>query len=81
MKKRLSRMEKIRVKGWNTKSKTDIGAKTVRNSQIGQLLFYLLTLQLKRIKHCVDPSLREQNNAHPNKALGVYSEQGRACGV
>jgi hypothetical protein len=79
MKKRLTRMEKIRVKGWRARSNTEIGGQTVRNSQIGQLLFYLLTLQLKRIKHYIDPSLREHNNSQPNKALGVYSEAGRVC--
>ena len=53
MKKKLTRMGKIRLKGWRGGSKSFIGSKVVRNSQIGQLLF---VLQLKRIEQYLEPS-------------------------
>ena len=60
MKKKLSRMKKIRLKGWRGGSKSFIGSKVVRNSQIGQLLFYLVVLQLKRIQQYLEPSQQER---------------------
>ena len=46
MKKRMSKMAKIRIKGWRTgENWIDVGKRRVRNSQIGQLLFYLTTAQ------------------------------------
>ena len=70
-------MEKIRLKGvWRSGSKTKLEEREVRNTQIGQLLFYLVTLQLKRLQLYLHPTERDKDHGLPTKALGVYMEGG-----
>lgn len=76
MKKKLTKMEKIQIKGWKYEPNSSIGTKKVRNNQIGQLLFYLVVLQLKRIQQYLQPSERESGYGPPTRALGVYNEEG-----
>ena len=49
----------------------------MRNSQIGQLLFYLVTIQLKKIKLYLDPAKRCHNYKAPNDVMGIFMEQGK----
>ena len=46
----MSKMDQIRVKGWRAGSKVSVESVLMRNSEVGQLLFYLVVLQLHRIK-------------------------------
>ena len=71
-------MEKMRLKGvWRGGSKRSWKKYIeVCNTQIGQLLFYLVTLQLKRLQLYLDPTEREKDHGQPTTALGVYMEGG-----
>ena len=73
MKKKLTKME---IKGWRYEPNSSIGTKNVPNNQIGQLLFYLVVLQLKRIQQYLQPSERESLYGPLTRALGVYNEEG-----
>ena len=78
MKKHLTKMDKIRLKGWRTTSHhIMIGNTKKRNSQIGQLLFYQTVMQLQRIQLYLKPTGRDEGILPPTKGLGLYSEKGR----
>jgi hypothetical protein len=70
MKKAMTKMEKIRLKGWRARY-------WLTRIQIGQLLFYLVILQLKRIQHYLQPVKGNVITIPAMKALGVFMEEGK----
>ena len=75
MKRRLTRMERIRLKGWRAPGKSFVSGRSIRNSQLGQVLFYLTAIQLQRVQLY----LKDQGTGPLNKALGIFSEEGKVC--
>ena len=67
----MTRMAKIQLVGWRMKDKVVMAGVKFRNSQIGQLLKYLLIIQLWRIQLFLS-----ENDKDP---LGVLVEQGKVC--
>ena len=79
LKKKLSRMGKMRLQGWRGSGVAmEDAERTARSaSQIGQLLHYLLAIQLRRIQlHCTNSN----DDSCPSPVLGVFIERGKVCG-
>ena len=73
----MTHIDKIRVKGWRASDTVVIQSHLVRNSQIGQLLFYLVVLQLKRLQLYLSPLTRQAGHGPLQKALGLFMEEGK----
>jgi hypothetical protein len=56
-----------------------VGGVERRNAQTGQLLYYLLVLQLRRIQLYLSPTERPNTYSPPHDALGIFVEEGKVC--
>jgi hypothetical protein len=72
-------MAKIKLKGWRPKDRVTVGQVERQNSQIGQLLYYLVTVQLRRIQLYLSPSEIPNHYGAPHDILGIFMEQGKVC--
>ena len=70
-------LTKIKLKGWRTNKKVTVGQVERWDSQIGQLLYYLTALQLRRIQLFLSPSERPNTHGEPHEVLGLFMEQGK----
>ena len=70
----MTRVDKIKLKGWRRQF---IGTVERRNSQIGQLLHYLVAVQLQQIQLYLSPTEREFEHNLPTKTLGLFIEEGK----
>ena len=68
-------MGKIQLQGWRSTRTVTVDPVERRDSQIGQLLFYLLAIQLRRIQLHYTSS----DGGLPSPLLGVFVEQGKVC--
>ena len=73
------RLTKIKLKGLRMNKKVTVGQVQRRDSQIGQLLYYLTALQLGRIQLFLSPSERPNTHGEPHEVLGLFMEQGKGC--
>ena len=71
LKRKMTRVDKIKLKGWRSKGR---GTVARRNSQIGQLLYYLVAVQLQQIQLYLSPTEREFEHDIPAKTLGLFIE-------
>ena len=72
----MTKLEKIRLKRWKSGSMTYVGGVERRNSQIGQLLYYLVVVQLQEF---LSPLKQPCNITQPKDVLGFFMEQGKVC--
>lgn len=75
----MTKLEKIRLKGWKSGSMTYVGGVESRNSQIGQLLYYLVVVQLQQLQEFLSPLKQPCNITQPKDVLGFFMEQGKVC--
>ena len=73
----MTRVDKIKLKGWRSQGRQFIGTVERRNSQIGQLLYYLVAVQLQQIQLYLSPTEREFEHNLPTKTLGLFIEEGK----
>ena len=76
LKKVLSRMQEIELQGV---SKVKFGAVQRRDSQIGQLLYYQLAVQLKRIQLHLTPGVAPCGYSPPSPLPVFFIKQGKVC--
>ena len=78
----MTRFEKIELKGWRPVSTANVGGGGGgvggRNTQVGQLLYYLVAVQLSQIQQYLSP-LKGPNDTLPTDVLGLFMEQGKVC--
>ena len=70
LKKNITRRKRMAVLGWR-------GGQTAADSQIGQLLYYMLGVQLQRLQLFLSPSQRAVNYTPPSPLLGIFIEEGK----
>ena len=70
LKKNLSKRKKMAVLGWRAEQ-------TATDSQIGQLLYYMLGVQLQRLQLFLSPMQRAANYTPPSPLLGIFIEEGK----
>ena len=75
----MSRLAKTQLKGWRARETVTVGMVERRNSQLGQLLYYLVTLQLRRIQLYLTPTERHNSYGAPHAVLGVFMEESKVC--
>lgn len=68
----MTKHKSMALLGWR-KGATD------HDSQIGQLLYYMLAIQLQRLQLFLTPSQRTINYPLPSPLLGVFIEEGKVC--
>ena len=73
----MTKVEKIILKGWRPSGAQLISNVLRRNSQIGQLLYYLTAVQLKQIQHALSPEQRICRPQNTCKTLGLFIEGGK----
>ena len=78
LKKRMTHLTKIKIKGWRTGKMAHVGGVERRNKQIGQLLYYLVAVQLKRVQQYLSP-LKKPSEMAPTDVLGLFLEQEEVC--